>query len=119
MVNIFENEKEYLKRLLKELRLFLISPEDKKIELVENLSKDFHVDEENNDISDRTKEISSNLSVLTHYEEDPEGYLYLVKSLLEEVEKQLELISPEEELEEKEIEEQDDLERENEDEESY
>lgn len=110
-------EKNYLERLIKELKKFLTSGENEKIEIAKDFSTSWTIDEDNNEISDRTKEISSNLIILEHYEEDPEGYVYLAKSLLEESEEQLKVISPEEESEKREIEENDEAEKELEDEE--
>ncbi len=111
-----KDEKTYLKELIEELKEFLTSDDERKIELTQNLSKEFLV-EEGLEFSDRTKEISTNLETLKYYEEDTEGYYYLAKTLLEEAEEQLSILSPEEEREQEQIEEQDEAEKELEDEE--
>jgi len=108
------NEGDYLKGLVKELKKFLMLSEDKKPELAHELGNNWKVEETNQEFSDRTKEIASNLNILNYYEEDPEGYTYLAKALLDESEEQLILISPEEEREESETEELDEKEKENE-----
>ena len=110
-------EKEYLNKLIKELKKFLVLNDEEKNYAAIKLEEKFVLKEENKDFSERTIEITSSLQILHHYEEDPEGYTYMVSNILDEAREQLKIISPEEENEEKEIEEQDEREKELEDEE--
>jgi hypothetical protein len=102
------DEKKYLKDLVTELKLFftlsLKEREVKALDLNDNWGfdirdyskiKDWQKKaagislSDNSKVSKETENIASSLMVLHHYIDDPKGYDVMIKSILEDAEKQL------------------------------